>query len=286
MDSSPPRTRFFGEYLLAQGLISSEQLLAAVEFQGRNNPRLGELATSLGLVTEEDAERINREQQGEDLLFGEAAVRLGLLTVTQLEEILVAQEDGHVRLGEVITSLGFLDAATIQSALSDYLAEESIRINRPPSIPVDFQSHPLLLSVAEFAPKMLLRSWHLQSKPERLRVTYEAANLSDINAVARVVTEAQEYRLLLGAPYAAVHKVSQRLVAAADPTPQQRQEVVCEFLDLLSSHVASASSEHGMRVHIEAAQPAPSHLHVPEGGAAVFAPQLSHLGRILVGLIT
>ena len=286
VDSSPPRTRFFGEFLLARGLISTEQLLSAVEYQGKNNPRLGELAKSLGLVTDADAERINGMQQREDLLFGEAAVRLGLLSPTQLDEMLTTQEDSHVRFGEVLETLGYLDAQAIDAALKDYLEEEARRLNRPPSIPVDFQSHPLLLSVAEFAPKMLLRSWHLQSKPERLRVEYDSIALSDINAVAKVVTEAQEYRLLLGAPYAAIHKVSQHLQNASDVTPQQRQTIVCDFLDVLSSHVASASSEHGLRVHIEPAQATPSHIAVPEGSAAVLAPQLSHLGRILVGLIT
>ena len=133
---------------------------------------------------------------------------------------------------------------------------------------------------------MLLRRWHLKSKPERLRVEYDEIVLSDINATAKVVTAAQEYRVLLGAPYAAVHKASQSIVGTLEATVQQRQALVCDFLDTLCSHVASAASEHGLRVHIEPAEAAPSRLHVPSGSAAVLAPQLSHLGRILVGLFT
>lgn len=284
VDSQPPRTRFFGQFLLSHGLITASQLLAAVEYQNKYNSRLGELAVALGMVTHYDAEQINTLQQQEDLLFGEAAMRLGLLTRAQLDQVLATQKDAHVRLGQALEALGFLEPATLSKALSDFMDEETDRANTLPRVPAQFRNKGLFQALSEFTPKMLLRTWHLPTKPDVFRIEHRELVLSDINAMAKVVTGSEENLLVLGVPYAAAHRVFQQQPSQGTTEPQH-QAMVCDFLDVLSSHIASATSERGQRPQIEPAQAATSRLLVADNQTALILPHLSQLGRVVVGLL-
>src|SRR3972149_421897 len=102
-------SRFFGQYLLEKGRITSEQLVAALEQQKTVQAAIGILALESGLLTAEQIKQILTEQRKTGLRFGEQAVVMGSLTQTQVDELLQEQEVSHrVRLGEVLVSKGYL----------------------------------------------------------------------------------------------------------------------------------------------------------------------------------
>lgn len=284
VESAPSSTRFFGQFLLARGLITAQQLIAAVEYQNKYNSRLGELAVALGMVTPFDAEQINALQSKEDLLFGEAALRLGLLTKEQLDQVLDTQKDSHVRLGQALEALGFLDPVTLGGALGEFMDEEQSRLQGLPKIPTDFPALDMAQALTALSPKMLLRTWNLQTKADALRKDGHEVVLSDINAAARGTAGGRRVRLVIGVPYAAAHKIAQGRRAGDGDSPNL-QAMACDFLDLLCSHVASVQTEQGQRLSFERAIPLSSRVPLDDAHSALLFPYLTHLGRVIVGLI-
>jgi len=132
--------KFFGQFLLEQGLIHPEQLLAALDIQRRSNPILGELAQARGLLDATQAETINEHQRREDKRFGDIAQALGLLTAAQVDELL-AQQKAHRKLfGEILIEQGMLTRDQVEQALQAQLAERDDAVQ---AFDVGVAAHPM-----------------------------------------------------------------------------------------------------------------------------------------------
>jgi len=118
-------SRFFGQYLLEKGRITSEQLVTALEQQKTVQAAIGTLALERGLLTADEIKQILNQQRKTGLRFGEQAVARGSLTQTQVDELLREQEMSHrVRLGEVLVSKGYLTLEMLEKELKEYKKEE------------------------------------------------------------------------------------------------------------------------------------------------------------------
>ena len=49
--------KFFGQFLVEQGIVTGEALLNAINLQDKNNLKLGEMAVAMGLITPENIQR-------------------------------------------------------------------------------------------------------------------------------------------------------------------------------------------------------------------------------------
>lgn len=102
---TPARNLRFAEYLYYSGSISWTDLVHALVWQYRNRPKLGELATTSGLLCFEDVlEIIRLKTSGE--LFGEAAVRLGYLDAAKLDSLVREQKKLGMPIGRYFTAEG------------------------------------------------------------------------------------------------------------------------------------------------------------------------------------
>ena len=79
--------KFFGQYLIEEGAISSSQLREALDLMESDYEKLGELAVKLGYLRKEDVARLHREQRYVDSPLGELAIERSLMTREQLEEL-------------------------------------------------------------------------------------------------------------------------------------------------------------------------------------------------------
>jgi hypothetical protein len=113
-------TQFFGQFLLAHGAVTSDQLEAAVTFQRSRNQRLGELAVARGWLSEAQAQAINAAQRRQDQRFGVIAQELGLLSEVQVDELLTLQQRAHVHLGEALVQQGTVAAEAMAHWLEDF----------------------------------------------------------------------------------------------------------------------------------------------------------------------
>lgn len=276
------RPRFFGQFLLSQGMITAAQLLEAVEYQNQRNSRLGELAASIGLVTHGDADRINALQSREDLLFGEAAIKLGLMEQGQVEQLLTTQREGHVHLGQALVTLGHVNDTQLAVALERFRRHESE--SRPAlNLPPDWAGASLLTRMTELAPRLLLRKWDLKSKMDDLRVAQDELVLSDLN-VKLVIEGETPAVMLVGVPYAAAHKAAARQAPGGGPDDDSLRELVRALGEALAHQLASVVAERGHRISAGQSARCGERASVPEGQSGVSAPFLTHVGTVVLAL--
>jgi cellulose synthase/poly-beta-1,6-N-acetylglucosamine synthase-like glycosyltransferase len=94
-----------GQQLLEIGLINPEQLDEALQFQKINGGRLGDILVSLGIITQEDFEKIIIPER-ERLPLGEMLINEGVISREQLELALKFQEKSGGLLGDILITLG------------------------------------------------------------------------------------------------------------------------------------------------------------------------------------
>ncbi|TCZ88665.1 chemotaxis protein CheX [Lysobacter sp. N42] len=115
--------KFFGQFLLEKGVISSAQLLRALDVQRASNPALGEIAVEFGMLTASQALTINERQRREDKRFGDIAQAMGLLTGEEVAQLLDTQKARRKLFGEILVEEGFLDAARLEAELREHAGE-------------------------------------------------------------------------------------------------------------------------------------------------------------------
>jgi len=116
-------TQFFGNYLLQKNIITSPQLMQALQHKNSKGSKLGSLAVNAGYMTEAEVEDVHNMQTRYDKRFAEIAIHMGYLTSQQAEELLNTQKLGYVMLGNSIITLGFADESVIQEAVASYETE-------------------------------------------------------------------------------------------------------------------------------------------------------------------
>ena len=116
--------KFFGQYLLERGRISSQQLVDALEFQKQVKVPIGVLALEAGLLSAEHVKLVLARQANSDKKFGELAVALGLLTEAQIAGLLQTQSSHRVYLGEALIVKGYLTVDALEKELKEHKKEE------------------------------------------------------------------------------------------------------------------------------------------------------------------
>ena len=286
------KPRFFGQYLLANGLITSPQLLAAVEYQERHNPRLGELAVELGLVTKFEVERIHALQAKHDLRFGDAASELELLKAADIERIVAAQQNRHVPLGQALAALGFLAPDQIERAAAEYMTEEARLEPEVMTIPEDLPLRRVAFELFHLAGRMLTRVCELQAKPEKLRVVTDIVALSDRNVIVTLRGELSadlgggtiDGAVLVCLPNSIAVDVASRFSGEDAPTDEQIASVVCELANILCGNLKSVLAEQGARIEVGEPEILPPRVSLPPGRRMALVPFVTHQGLALVSL--
>ena len=81
-------TQFFGNYLLANGYVTRDQLFSAMRQEADQHMKLGTLALHAGYMNAAQVDDVVIHQTHQDNRFGELAIQLGYLTEAQVEELL------------------------------------------------------------------------------------------------------------------------------------------------------------------------------------------------------
>jgi len=116
--------KFFGQYLLEKGRITSQQLVDALEYQKSVSQPIGALALDHGLLSVDQVKLILGRQLKNEKRFGDLAVSLGLLTQAQIDELLQAQSSHKLLLGEALIIKGYIAVETLERELKEYKKEE------------------------------------------------------------------------------------------------------------------------------------------------------------------
>jgi hypothetical protein len=117
-----PSARRFGELLVADKVITQEQLDAALRLQSvaRTYMPLGQVLLANKLITRKKLTTL-LHSYGKRSRLGAILVRAGHVTPAQLEEALLYQRRAHMPLGKALIDLGYLDEMTMRDALCTQL---------------------------------------------------------------------------------------------------------------------------------------------------------------------
>jgi CheY-specific phosphatase CheX len=152
--------KFFGQFLLEQGAVTSEQLLAAVKIQESTNVLLGTRAIDAGLMTAAQVEQINLLQRTVDRRFGELAIEHGMLTEAQLKDLLSRQKEERLMLGEALIKTGALDNTKLAAQLTAFKREASGVLGTIAEVYDGVEGAAELEVICDVSIKMFLRLLH------------------------------------------------------------------------------------------------------------------------------
>ncbi|MEX1030120.1 MAG: hypothetical protein WDZ91_08780 [Paenibacillaceae bacterium] len=118
--------QYFGQFLLNQDLITSNELEKALIAQKDTRVKLGVLAINRGFMTAEQVEAVHQAQTRMDKRFGEIAVDLGFIQEDIIDELLSAQPSAHLALGQALIDHEIMRYEAFSRALSQYKQENSL----------------------------------------------------------------------------------------------------------------------------------------------------------------
>ena len=127
-----PSSRRFGELLVSDGVITQEQLDAALRIQtvARAYVPIGQVLLANKLITRKKLNAL-LHRYGKRSRLGAILVKSGHITVAQLEEALAHRT--HMPLGRALISLGYLDEITMRDALCMQLHVNFFDLDKMPT---------------------------------------------------------------------------------------------------------------------------------------------------------
>ncbi|MEX0610629.1 MAG: hypothetical protein WD738_21195 [Pirellulales bacterium] len=111
----------FGLYLKNKGIISAEQLVAALEVQMNTLVPIGQLALEEGAISARDIFEILRAQSDSpNERFGDLAIEMGLLTRDDVMRLLMIQGDRKRTIAEILVVQGVLSESQLSTEMAAY----------------------------------------------------------------------------------------------------------------------------------------------------------------------
>lgn len=100
--------RIIGELLVARGLVTADEITAALYIQSEKpHLRIGEILLSMGLITIEQLDKILREHLSHQFI-GSLLLSNDFISQEQLSKAMSVQEKTRRRLGEILIELGYV----------------------------------------------------------------------------------------------------------------------------------------------------------------------------------
>lgn len=118
----------FGMYLKKKGIISAEQLVAAIEAQLNTLIPIGQLALEEGIITPREVFDVLRAQsQSPNVRFGDLAIEMGLMTRDELMRLLMIQADRKRALADILVGQGAIHQEQAAAEMAEFRRSMSKR---------------------------------------------------------------------------------------------------------------------------------------------------------------
>lgn len=117
--------RIFANYLVDKQKLGPECLEKIFELQEQKRVRLGVIAVSEKLMTEEQVDEVNRLQSITDKRFGDIAVEKGFLSDNQVTRLLALQGNSFLSFVQATVDLKYLTMNDIVDSLNSYQQDNS-----------------------------------------------------------------------------------------------------------------------------------------------------------------
>lgn len=114
-----------GNYLMEKGLLTGEQFRDILNEQQKVRVKLGLIAVAEGVMTQEEADRVNQLQAVMDRRFGDIAVEKGYLTEGQVNSLLKKQGNAYLAFAQAMENQQLMTIEQLEQILLDYRCENN-----------------------------------------------------------------------------------------------------------------------------------------------------------------
>jgi CheY-specific phosphatase CheX len=241
-------SRFFGQYLLAKGRITSQQLLTAAEGQKAVIAPIGTLALEKGWLNAEQIKRILDLQKKSNYRFGEQAILLGLMTQEQVGELLGEQELSHrVLLGDVLVAKGYLTIEALEKEFKEYDKEEEKLSSELSTAFEKVRNKELVKTFTDLMMIMFTRFAKQELKIEHCETGKEKVRLFRWVFSQKIAGQDVEFNCLLSVPpKVLLHMASTMLDETVNAADELALDASKEFVNIANGNACARLSEGGL----------------------------------------
>lgn len=268
--------KFFGQFLVEQGIVTSEALLNAINLQDKNNLKIGEMAMEMGLISPADIQRAHNAQMSKDMRLGDLLVEMGLLTLAQLNDVITRQKNTHLYIGEALVQVGALTSSELQKHLDAFKADQAKYISNGIELPITSAQSEIWEMTADLTYKMVTRVLDLQFRPGKCVVATTLA--PNFMLAAMDLSGDVEARYLISVSEGLQHTIAKAILneTSVDDEPAEvLEDTVMEFVNVVCGNVAAKASQMGIIMNINppvTIHPPAQGLPVPDGHTALSFP--------------
>jgi CheY-specific phosphatase CheX len=241
-------SRFFGQYLLEKGRITSQQLATASEGQKAVTAPIGTLALERGWLTAEQIKRILELQKKTNYRFGEQAIVMGVMTQQQVNELLDEQDLSHrVLLGEVLVAKGYLTLEALEKEFREFSREEEKFSSELSAAFEKVRNKDLVKTFTDLMMIMFTRFAKQELKIERCETGKEKVRLFRWVFSQKVAGQNVEFNCLLSVPpKLLLHMASTMLDENVSAPDELALDASKEFVNIANGNACARLSENGL----------------------------------------
>lgn len=243
--------RFFGQFLLENGVINAQQLLAAIEYQEKMNLKFGDTAIQLRLLDKARLEQIFALQRKEDIKTGEAGIKLGFLTESQVDQVLRAQKNSHVMIGGALVKTGALTDAQISEQIQAFKKDqEAYQVCS--GLPSQKDSTGLAAPAIDLTLKLLVRLANLQVKLLDIRYSLAKTGGNATYTTRVPFSGNHDGEIALRASDRVCAQIASAMLG--EPVPPDAKTLILdansEFLNVVGGNLAALGARQGKKVEL------------------------------------
>ena len=279
--------KFFGQFMIEKGYITSDQLLKAMTLQDSTNLQFGEMAKQMGFITDADIERVHDTQRKEDLQFGDLSVKLGIITAEQLKEVLIKQKNSHLFIGEALIQTGAVRAEDLSKHLDAFKADQAPYVVERVEIPAGVPEYALLEITVDLTYKMLSRIANLNFRPRQC-IMMQRLEENDI-VVEMKMSGSIRASYLLSISRNIRSGIAMAILKEEDVSIESEDmlnDTVMEFVNIVCGNIAAKAAQIGKTIDIAPPKivDGKGGVPAPNGTVGLLIPIYVAEGKIEVGI--
>jgi len=278
--------KFFGQYLMEQEAVTREGLLKAVALQESVNLKFGDMARSMGLITDADIERVHDAQRTKDMQFGDMCLSLGILTREQMQQVLAKQKSTHLFIGEALVRVKAIEEADLARHLEAFKADQAPYASEAVAIPRQVPYSDLWEASADLTYKMFSRVINLTFRRGAC-MTFTLMNPNDVVVAMRLRGPA-EARYVLSVSAGVRDKIARAILKEPDVSKEPREvlvDAVMELMNIICGNIAAKAGQLGYSVEITPPEIVREQVTAPVGGTGILFPLHVADGRVEAAVI-
>ena len=243
--------KFFGQFLIENGIVSRENLLQAMELQERKNLKLGEMALQLGYVSQVDITRAHNAQLSKDMRLGDLLVEMGILSHDQLSDVITRQKNSHLYIGEALVLVNAMTSGQLQKQLEAFKADQSDFVSDAIELPVKVANSEIWQMAVDLTFKLITRI---------LGIQFRSGNAHVVSVIpANFMIAAMDFSGdVEGCYMLSVSECLQKVIAKAilreenveDEPSEVLEDTVMEFINIVCGNIAAKASQMGKIMEI------------------------------------